>query len=213
MIYIPLWKTILTVAVCLLGIIFVSPNFFTQEQLKSFPSWFPKSQLVLGLDLQGGAHLLLEVDLDTVVHDQMSSLADGARAVLRKERIGYTGLSAKKDFVTLTLRNPIDAAKAIALLQQTDQDVEVTSTPEGVLTLQLNDTALNERKKSALAQSIEIVRRRVDETGTSEPFIQRQGEDRILVQLPGLQDPTRIKNLLGKTAKLQFRFIDSSVTA
>jgi len=213
MIHIPLWKTVLTLVVCLFGIVFVSPNFFTKEQLARFPDWFPKHQVVLGLDLQGGAHLLLEVDFNAVVHEQMNSLADAVRTILRKERIGYVGLAAKKDFVTLTLRNPLDLEKAKTLLKHADPDIEVTSTPEGQLTLKLSDAAISERKKSALAQSIEIVRRRVDEMGTSEPYIQRQGEDRILVQLPGLKDPTRIKNLLGKTAKLQFRFVDTSIEA
>lgn len=213
MIHIPLWRTLLIISVCLLGIIFVSPNFFTRQQLETFPSWFPKSQVVLGLDLQGGAHLLLEVDFNAIVKEQMNSLTDTVRTSLRKERIGYTGLAAKKEFVTLTLRNPADLEKATALIQQADRDVEITSTPEGQMTLHLNENALRERKKSALAQSIEIVRRRVDETGTAEPFIQRQGEDRILVQLPGLDDPARIINLLGKTAKLQFRFVDTSVAA
>jgi preprotein translocase subunit SecD len=213
MIHIPLWKTILTVAVCLIGILFVSPNFFTREQLSHFPSWFPKSQVVLGLDLQGGAHLLLEVDFDAVVKEQMHTLADTVRSTFRKERIGYTGLAAKKDFVTLTLRNPSDIEKATSLIKQSDGEVGVTSTPEGQMTLRLNEAAMRERKKSALAQSIEIVRRRVDETGTAEPFIQQQGEDRILVQLPGLDDPTRIKNLLNKTAKLYFRFVDMEASA
>lgn len=213
MIHIPLWKTILTVAVCLVGILFVSPNFFTREQLNHFPSWFPKSQVVLGLDLQGGAHLLLEVDFEAVTKEQMHGLIDTVRATFRKERIGYTGLAAKKGFVSLTLRNPSDGEKAKSLIKQTDPELEVSSTPEGQMTLRLSEAAMRERKKSALAQSIEIVRRRVDETGTAEPFIQQQGEDRILVQLPGLNDPTRIKNLLGKTAKLQFRFVDTSVVA
>jgi preprotein translocase subunit SecD len=212
MIHIPLWKTILTVGVCLLGLLFVSPNFFTREQLNHFPSWFPKNQVVLGLDLQGGAHLLLEVDFEDVAKEQMHSLSDMVRSVFRKERIGYTGLAAKKDFVSLTLRNPSDLEKATSLIKQADHETEVTSTPEGQMTLRLSESAMKERKKSALAQSIEIVRRRVDETGTAEPFIQQQGEDRILVQLPGLSDPTRIKNLLNKTAKLQFRLIDMSVT-
>jgi preprotein translocase subunit SecD len=213
MIHIPLWKTILVVGVCLLGLLFVSPNFFTQKQLEGFPSWFPKNKVVLGLDLQGGAHLLLEVDFEAALQEQMETLADTVRGTFRKERIGYTGLSSKKDFVTLVLRNPSDVEKAKTIIQQTDRDVEVTTTPEGQLTLRFSEAALKARKSSALAQSIEIVRRRVDETGTAEPFIQQQGEDRILVQLPGLQDPTRIKNLLGQTAKLQFRFVDSSVTA
>jgi len=213
MIHIPLWKTILIVGTCLLGLIFLSPNFFTREQLNHFPRWFPKNQIVLGLDLQGGAHLLLEVDFAAALQEQMVTLSDTIRTILRKERIGYTGLAAKKDFVTLTLRNPADLERSIALIKQTDRAIEITSAPEGQLTLRLNELALRERKKSALSQSIEIVRRRIDETGTAEPFIQQQGEDRILVQLPGLQDPTRIKNLLGKTAKLQFRFVDTSIDA
>lgn len=213
MIHIPLWKTIVTVAVCLLGIVFVIPNFLTSNQLESLPSWFPKNQLVLGLDLQGGAHLLLEVDFEAVVHEQMNSLADSVRTTLRKERVGYIGLAAKKDFVSLTLRDPSDLERAKSLLTKAEQDIEFTSTPQGQVTLHLSENALRERKKSALAQSIEIVRRRVDEMGTAEPFIQRQGDDRILIQLPGLKDPTRIKNLLGKTAKLQFRFVDTSIAA
>lgn len=213
MLHIPLWKTILTVGVCLLGLLFASPNFFTKEQLEHFPSWYPKSQITLGLDLQGGAHLLLEVDFAAVEKEQMESLADMARETLRKERIGYTGLGAKKDHVTLTLRNPTDVEKATTLLRKADKDIQVASTPEGQLTLRFDEAALRTRKKSALAQSIEIVRRRVDEMGTAEPFIQQQGDDRILVQLPGVQDPARIKNMLGKTAKLQFRLVDVSIAA
>ena len=213
MIRIPLWKTLLTVGICFLGIIFISPNFFSRDQLASCPSWFPKNKIVLGLDLQGGAHLLLEVDFNAVLEEQMHSLSDATRSTLRKEHIGYTGLTAKNNFVTFTLRNPADLEKAKALLQQNNRDIEISSTAEGQLTLTLNETAINERKKSALAQSIEIVRRRIDETGTAEPFIQQQGTDRILIQLPGLDDPTRIKNLLGQTAKLQFRFVDMSASA
>jgi len=213
MIHIPLWKTILVIGICILGFIFVTPNFFTKAQLDSFPSWFPKSQVVLGLDLQGGAHLLLEVDLDSVVKEQMTNLKDSVRTTFRKDRIGYKGLAAKKDYVSLTLRNPEDIDKAKALLKKTENDLEISATSEGQLTLRIKQSALRERKKSALAQSIEIVRRRVDETGIAEPFIQQQGDDRILIQLPGLDDPTRLKKLLGKTAKLQFRFIDSSVQA
>lgn len=213
MIRIPLWKTLLTVGICFLGILFISPNFFTREHLASFPSWFPKNKIVLGLDLQGGAHLLLEVDFNAVLEEQMHSLSDATRSTLRKEHIAYTGLAAKNNFVTFTLRNPTDLEKAKALLQQNNRDIEITSTAEGQLTLTLSETAINERKKSALAQSIEIVRRRIDETGTAEPFIQQQGTDRILIQLPGLDDPTRIKNLLGQTAKLQFRFVDMSASA
>jgi preprotein translocase subunit SecD len=147
MIRIPLWKTLLTVGICFLGIIFISPNFFSRDQLASFPSWFPKNKIVLGLDLQGGAHLLLEVDFNAVLEEQMHSLSDATRSTLRKEHIGYTGLTAKNNFVTFTLRNPADLEKAKALLQQNNRDIEISSTAEGQLTLTLNETAINERKK------------------------------------------------------------------
>ena len=189
MIHIPLWKTILVIGVCLLGIVFVSPNFFTEKQLENLPGWFPKNTLVLGLDLQGGAHLLLEVDFEAALQEQMNTLSDAIRTTLRKERIGYTGLSAKKDFVTLILRDPTDIKKATDLITQTDHTLQIKSTPDGQLTFTLNETTIRERKKSALAQSIEIIRRRVDETGTKEPSIQSQGDNQILVQLPGLKDP------------------------
>lgn len=213
MLHIPLWRTILTVGACVLGLLFASPNFFSDEQLEHFPSWFPKDKVTLGLDLQGGAHLLLEVDFDAVIQEQMTSLADMARTTLRKERIGYTGLAAKKDFVTLTLRKTEDLEKTTELIRHADNEVVISSTSDGQMTLRLEESAIRARKKAALAQSIEIVRRRVDEMGTAEPFIQQQGDDRILVQLPGVQDPTRIKELLGKTAKLQFRMIDLSIDA
>lgn len=213
MIHIPVWKTFLVVGACLLGLLFVSPNFFTNKQLEHFPEWFPKKKIVLGLDLQGGAHLLLEVDFETALKDQMENMADGIRSSLRKDRIGYTALQARKDFVSLTLRNPGDLEKVKGLIRKIDKDLEITGASSGLLTLRLSEAEKGARRQAALAQSIEIVRRRVDETGTSEPFIQQQGDDRILVQLPGLQDPTRIKNLLGKTAKLQFRMVDDSVVA
>lgn len=213
MIHIPLWRTLLVIGVCFMGILFASPNFFSQQQLEKFPSWFPKDKIVLGLDLQGGAHLLLEVDFNAVVKEQMNSLMDATRTILRKERIGYTGLSAKKDFVTLTLRNFSDLDKAKSSLKKEDPNLEISTTSDGQMTIRLSTEAMSQRKKSALSQSIEIVRRRVDETGTAEPFIQQQGDDRILVQLPGLKDPTRIKKLLGQTAKLQFRFVDTSIKA
>jgi len=95
MIRIPLWKTLLTIGACLLGIVFVSPNFFTQKQLEQFPSWFPKNQVVLGLDLQGGAHLLLEVDFDTALKDQLHNLTDVVRSILRKKR--WNRLRAQKE--------------------------------------------------------------------------------------------------------------------
>ncbi|MEB3701776.1 Protein translocase subunit SecD [Candidatus Bealeia paramacronuclearis] len=210
MLYIPRWKEFFIFAVCLIGIWFSLPNFFSEDTVKEWPTWMPKKQVVLGLDLRGGAHLLLEVDLATVQKEQMTTLMDAVRTTLRKDRIGYTGLKVQGESVILTLRDSQDADKAKKLIRESDRDIEIAAGENGQLTLTLSGQAIAMRKKRALEQSIEIVRRRVDETGTSEPMIQQQGDDRILVQMPGLQDPTRIKNLLGQTAKLQFRLVDLS---
>jgi preprotein translocase subunit SecD len=210
MIYIPRWKEFLIIAICLIGVWFSLPNFFSKETVESWPSWMPKKQVVLGLDLRGGAHLLLEVDLRAVQKDQMTNLMDSVRSSLRKDRIGYTGLKVQGDSVVLNLRDPQDADKARKIIRQTDKELEISAGADGLLTLTMTPQAIEQRKRRALEQSIEIVRRRVDETGTSEPMIQQQGDDRILVQMPGVQDPTRIKNLLGQTAKLQLRLVDIS---
>lgn len=210
MIYIPRWKEFLILAVCLIGVWFSIPNFFAKETVESWPTWMPKKQVVLGLDLRGGAHLLLEVDLATVQKEQMTNLIDSVRGSLRKERIGYTGLKTQGDSIVLTLRDPQDTKKARKIIRQTDHELAVSQGDNGLLTLSMSAQAIEQRKRRALEQSIEIVRRRVDETGTSEPMIQQQGDDRILVQMPGVQDPTRIKNLLGQTAKLQLRLVDIS---
>jgi len=211
MLHVPLWKRILILGLCAVGVFFALPNLFTKQELESFPAWFPKHQLVLGLDLQGGAHLLLEVDFDTVLKEQMAALVDGVRTTLRKENVGYTQLRATNNQVTFQLRDINDQERALKTLRQMDRSLDVAMDNEGTVILTLTPQAIQERKISTLKQSIEIVRRRVDETGTAEPIIQQQGEDRILVQLPGLEDPARIKNLLGQTAKLHFRMVEGLI--
>lgn len=210
MIHIPTWKKIFTLAVCALGILFALPNILSKDAIDSLPGFMPKDQIVLGLDLQGGAHLLLEVDVNAVIKEQMALTADAVRTTLRKDRVGYTKLTSRGDTVNFQLRSLDDKDKALQLLREMDynRDFTVTANDEGSISLQMTEDAIKQRKARAVAQSIEIVRRRVDETGTAEPLIMRQGDDRILIQLPGLDDPTRVKELLGKTAKLQFRMVD-----
>jgi preprotein translocase subunit SecD len=207
MIYFAKWKVVLVLVVCLSGLLFAMPNFVGVKNADALPDWLPKKQVSLGLDLQGGSHLLLEVDSRAVVREYLDAMVDIIRSELRKERIRYSGLGVTDDGAQVTIKDATKVDVARKLLK--DIDPNATASADGnKVVLTLSEKALRERKASAVQQSIEIVRRRVDETGTREPTIQRQGEDRILVQLPGVEDPDRIKRLLGKTAKMSFHLVD-----
>lgn len=210
MVRIPRWKVLSILAVCVAGVLFALPNLLSPDQLAGMPSWLTKT-INLGLELRGGSHLQLEVDLKAVAKEQMSNVLDEARSILRKEQIGYVGLSVNltgKPSVIFALRDPSQKDKAKSALKKVDPDAEVAISDEGKGTIILTDNALEKRYAAALDQSIEVIRRRIDESGTKEPLIQRQGHDRIIVQLPGVEDPGEVKRLIGKTAKMNFRLVD-----
>jgi SecD/SecF fusion protein len=224
MMYFAPWKIALIALACLASVVFSIPSFFPAATVATWPNWLPKRQVNLGLDLRGGAHLLLEVDTSVVLRERLEALVEGARTELRQARIGYTNLSVSgTNSVTVRLRDASQTEQARQLLIKLAQpvqstsglgfgsgpvDMELTGSADGQLRMTLSEAALLERARNAVTQSIEIVRRRIDQTGVSEPTIQRQGADRILVQLPGIDDPERIKRLLGTTAKLTFRMVD-----
>lgn len=218
------WKILVTVLVtgvlCLLAV----PNVLPPATLDAMPN-FLQRKLVLGLDLQGGSHILLEVDSRAIEREKVETLRDDVRRVMREARIGYTGLSIQGLSVQLRLREGNDMPEALRRLRELSnpiggvfgttavRDVEVADAGDNVIRLTVTQAGLSDRIRQAVDQSIEIVRRRVDELGTVEPLIQRQGADRVLVQVPGLDDPSRLKELLGRTAKLTFRMVDMSMTA
>ncbi|HLT01682.1 MAG TPA: protein translocase subunit SecD [Geminicoccaceae bacterium] len=210
----PAWKVALILGVCLLGLIYSLPNLFPREQMERMPNWLPHQQINLGLDLQGGSHLLLEVQLDAVIQERLNALVDDVRATLRRERIGYRGLGLRGDAVTLTLTDPAMAPRALEVLRGLDQgtaftrELQIEQGGGGRIDIRLSEETARDLRTSAVTQSLEIVRRRIDEVGTREPTIQRQGENRILVQVPGEKDPDSIKRLLGQTAKLTFHLVD-----
>ncbi len=207
MIDFPPWKKFLVVLVCVLGLAYAAPNVVPSSYTEELPGWLPNKGVSLGLDLRGGSHLLLEVEVQAVIDEYLDSLIDGARAELRKERIRYLGLGKQNGAVSVRIPDAADRDKAVALLKDIDGEAEATLDGERIV-LSLGDQSLNERTTSAVQQSIEIIRRRIDETGVREPTIQRQGEDRIIVQLPGIDDPERVKRLIGKTARLTFQMVD-----
>ena len=206
------WSIWVTLAILLAGIIFAAPNLLTREQADALPSWLPHKQVSLGLDLRGGSYLLLEVDVEGVIRDQLETVKDSVRDVLQKAKVGYNGLAVESRRVVVKLLNASDADKVAQSLRDIDREMTTDIDSAGNASLTLPDSAVQARQSRAVEQSIEVVRRRVDATGVKEPTIQRQGEDRILVQVPGVTDPEELESLLVKTAKMTFQFVDQNVT-
>ncbi len=219
MLHFQTWKIVIIAVVCAFGVIFSAPNLFSPETLAKLPGFLPKQQVNLGLDLRGGSHLLLEVDFGAALKERLNNVVDSARTALRNARVGYTGLNVEGDKVVLALRDfdQIKSQGRIAevekLFRDLDPDLVPTIGNDGQVTLRYSDTAITARRKAAVDQSIEIVRRRVDELGTKEPTIQRQGEDRILLQVPGEGDPEHLKRVIGQTAKMTFQLVDTAVSS
>lgn len=202
-------RIILILAVCFLGIFFAIPNVISNSD--ALPKWW--QPVNLGLDLQGGSNLLLEVKVDDVIKERMSSIEDSARQILRENKIRYQNLNAGADSVKVKIENANSRNKAANLFRKIDDGIQATENADGEIEIKYSDVELNKLKMKIVDQSIEIVRRRIDELGTKEPVIQSQGVDRIVVQLPGLQNPEYVKTLLGKTAKMSFHLVDSRSSA
>lgn len=213
-----IWTSIL---ICVVAVLIALPNVLPQAWRDQMPGWLPHNTLSLGLDLQGGSQLLLEVDVGAVYKERLESTREDARRALREGNIRHTITVQGADTLVVKLTDPGDLTAAETKLKPLIQSVEAgllgggannytlrTSTEAGTLTFTMTEGAATYYRTQTLNQSIEIVRRRVDELGTKEPTIQQQGADRILVQVPGLDDPARLKALIGKTAKLQFRMVD-----
>lgn len=198
MLYFTRWKALAIIATALLVCLCAVPNFFPESTVKTWPKWAQR-HLVLGLDLQGGSHILLEVDAKSVKKDKLDQVRDDTRRSLREARIGYTGLAVKQDAVEVRVKEP-DLEKALAKLRELSQplggilgsngqrSLDVSDAGGGLIRMTVPPAAINDRIRQSVDQSIQIVERRVNELGTVEPLIQRQGLDRILVQVPGLQD-------------------------
>ncbi len=223
MLYISRWKALAILLTAIVICSFAVPNFFPEKMVQSWPKWAQR-HVVLGLDLQGGSHILLEVDEAAVRKEKVDQLRDDVRRVLREARVGLSSPPVVRgSSVEVTVRES-DLQTALNKIRELSQPLggilggagqrtlEVSNLGGGRIQATVTEPAFVERIRQAVDQSIQIVERRVNELGTVEPLIQRQGTGRILVQVPGLQDPQRLKELLGKTAKLDFRMVDESMT-
>ncbi len=211
MMYFSRGKTLAILGVCLAGLLLCLPNF-----LPAPAAGVPWRRVHLGLDLRGGSYLLMQVDMEAVQRERLDALADGARATLLHEHVGYQNLAAEaaNQRVFLHLRDPAQHDAAVRALRAMPANMPgefaVTDLAGSNLAITLSREALVRTASDAVERSIEIVRRRIDETGVVDPQITKQGEDRIVVQLPGVEDPNRVKELLGKTAKMTFHLLDET---
>ncbi len=213
MLYFSKLKSTLIWVVCALGVLLSIPNFVKPEAI---PDWVPLTRFHLGLDLQGGAYLLLEVDTPAVVKERLDGTLEAIRTTLRPAGIAYRDLAAANQTVSFNLVDPAQADAARTALRPVLQGAQpgtrdfVLDDDGRTFRLTLTDDAVRFAQSRAVEQSVEIVRRRIDQTGVNEPVVARQGRDRILVQLPGIDDPGRIKRLLGQTAKMTFHLLAAS---
>jgi len=206
------WQIAAIVIAVLIGVFAALPNVVSPGVLRYLPFG---EQIYLGLDLKGGTYLQLQVDLAAAEKERAQTTLENVRSALRTAHIRYDDLRVVGGSVNIHILDAsqlADAQKALQPITGTGAtpDYTVTRSANGALVLNPNQAALQGRSDDILTRSIEIIRRRVDQTGVSEPTIARQGSDRIVVELPGVQDPDRLKRLLGTTAKMTFRLVDET---
>jgi preprotein translocase subunit SecD len=221
-------KILTIVAIVLYGCLLAAPNLLSPAQrtalARSIPSWVPSwvvptQGITLGLDLQGGSHVLLEVDQGDLLRSMTVQLRDDVRRVFRETRVPLQGgIQPLPRGVQFRVAEAADRERLLPKLRELSQpltnpilgqtgtrDLDIVESPDGLIQLTFSEDGLGDRVRRAAEQAIEVIRRRVDALGTTEPTIQRQGLGRVLVQVPGLEDPQRLKEILGRTAKLEFR--------
>ena len=201
------WKILLIAVVVVTAGVFALPNLITRDDEAS------SYRINLGLDLQGGSYLLLRADIEAVVEERLENLAEAIRTEMRRERIGIRLLESDSEATSFSLRKIEDEARArqvLVSLVGSDLSIESQGT---AFSISFTKAGLAALTSNTIAQAIEIIRNRIDEQGTKEPLIQRQGQKRILVQLPGIDDPQAVKRLLGRTARLGFQLVDTSRSA
>lgn len=212
MLHFPRWKVVTVTIISLFFILTALPNVLPEGLRTKLPGFLPSQTIPLGLDLRGGSHLLLELDFNAYKREHFSNVRDALREELRKAKVGYTDLRASGNEVSLRVRQETvgEGVKLKDIFRKVDPDLSVDD-KDGLTRFYYDDAQLKALQIRLLDQSIEIVNRRVNETGTKEPIVQRQGSDRIVVQVPGLADPAELKRLLGKTAKMTFHLVNESV--
>ena len=219
MFYYPRWKILAILGSVLLAFVLALPNVLPPSG-QEFMASKGIRPMTLGLDLQGGANILLEVDHKDMIDKVQQQVMGDIRSALREAKIGYSGITKTDNGVSVRITKPEDVANAKIelnkLLQPLDSGILsggtrvnlfVLTQNDQQFTLSTNDGGVDAKIAGAVKQSLNIVERRINGLGTTEPVIQQQGKDRISVQIPGLQEPDKVKQLLGSTAKLTFQLL------
>ncbi|HWA00362.1 MAG TPA: protein translocase subunit SecD [Caulobacterales bacterium] len=222
MLHFPRWRTILVVLVTIWGVLYTLPNFLPQNVRQHLPPYLPHQTLNLGLDLRGGSYLLLQVDVDTLKRQELDRVAESMAGALRRARpaINFTGRGVVADAARLRLLNVADAPRALEALRGINEQLQrggatlaFSQGADGLIEARLTEAGLRAKSQDAARRSIEVVRKRVDPTGASEVSIVPQGDNRIVVQAPGVNDPDVLKERIGRTAQLTFHMVDDTVSA
>jgi preprotein translocase subunit SecD len=216
----PRWKVWSILLVLLAGLVFAAPNVFSEKTVAGWPNWLPSRHLSLGLDLQGGSYLLLQVDTDEVIKTRLEALEETARSEMRQtegpsgQRIGVSNFTTGARALSFVVRENTDVDAAVEAMRKLRQpidgvsaqyDFDVTVVDGTRVLLSLTDAGIVARKKLAVEQSLEVIRKRIDNLGTKESDVTRQGDDRIKIEVPGLKNAKALRDLIGKTAKLEFK--------
>lgn len=206
-------RVVTTLTICFLGLIFALPSLVSQSTYDKLPH-FLQHTVNLGLELRGGSHIQLEVDLESVKKERQESIVDEARKQLRKQNIKYSRISVQskdgESLIYISLKDQVDVPAVKKILSKIEKELNVSANGPEVFAV-ISQKFMDEFSKRIVGESIEVIRHRIDETGTKEPTILRQGSDRIVLQLPGVEDPAEVKRLLGKTAILTFHGVDDSL--
>lgn len=228
MLHVSRWRYILVALATVAAILFALPSLLPEQTRATLPAFLPNKAVNLGLDLRGGSYLLYEVDLRALQRERLETETDNMARALNeaKPRIGYTGRGVSGDAARLKVLNVADQDRALAVIRKlhepsvaalgggpSDPAFTVSESSDGYIEARMTRTGLEKQATDAVTRSMEVVGRRIDELGTSEISIQRQGADRINIQAPGMSDPDALKARIGQTAKMTFHLHDASVSA
>jgi preprotein translocase subunit SecD len=214
------WKVILVLASAIFGLVFTLPNLLPDQALQAMPSWLPHDRLSLGLDLRGGSYLLMEVDTNALNQERLTNLTEDVRTKLRVAQINFSNLALQGQVVQVQITDPAQYDQAYKLLASQiggaltggGRDTTVRQTPGQTIQIAYVPQAAKDAAEDAVTRSIEIIRKRIDALGAVNPSITRQGANRIVIEAPGEGDPERLKAVIGKTAKLTFQLVDTTLS-
>jgi preprotein translocase subunit SecD len=215
------WKIILVLASAIFGLLFTLPNVLPASALQAMPGWLPHDRLSLGLDLRGGSYLLMEVDTNALNQERLTNLREDIRTKLRVAQIGFTDLALSGEVISVRITDPTQFDQAVKTLNNQlgeglpggGRDLNIRTAPDQHIQVTFVPQAAKVAAEDAVTRSIEIIRKRIDALGATNPSITRQGANRIVIEAPGESDPERLKAVIGKTAKLTFQLVDTSLSA